>query len=47
MIHGDADTFVPCWMCDEIYRSCASPKQKLIIKGASHAEAYYKKYRCI
>lgn len=42
MIHGDADTFVPCWMCDEIYRSCASPKQKLIIKGASHAEAYYK-----
>ncbi|MCH1983085.1 alpha/beta hydrolase [Ruminococcus sp. OA3] len=42
MIHGDADTFVPCWMCDEIYRSCASSKRKLIIKGASHAEAYYK-----
>lgn len=41
-IHGDADTFVPSWMCDKIYQSCASKKQKLIIKGASHAEAYYK-----
>lgn len=42
MIHGDADTFVPCSMCEEIYENCASPKKKLIIKGASHAESYYK-----
>lgn len=41
-IHGDADTFVPCSMCDEIYENCASPKKKLIVKGASHAESYYK-----
>lgn len=41
-IHGDADTFVPWKMCDELYENCASKKQKLIIKGASHAEAYYK-----
>ncbi len=41
-IHGDADTFVPCSMCDEIYENCASPKKKLIIKGAAHAESYYK-----
>ncbi len=41
-IHGDADTFVPCRMCDEIYENCASPKKKLIIKGAAHAESYYK-----
>ncbi|MCD8365725.1 MAG: alpha/beta hydrolase [Clostridiales bacterium] len=41
-IHGDADTFVPCSMCDEIYENCASPKTKLIIKGAAHAESYYK-----
>lgn len=41
-IHGDADTFVPCSMCDEIYENCASPKMKLIVKGASHAESYYK-----
>lgn len=41
-IHGDADFFVPCSMCDEIYENCASPKKKLIVKGASHAESYYK-----
>ena len=41
-IHGDADTFVPCSMCEEIYENCASPKQKLIVKGAAHAESYYK-----
>ncbi len=42
MIHGDADTFVPVSMCDEIYENIASPKQKLIIEGAAHAESYYK-----
>lgn len=42
LIHGDADFFVPCSMCDEIYENCASPKKKLIVKGASHAESYYK-----
>lgn len=41
-IHGDADTFVPCSMCDEIYENCAAPKKKVIIKGAAHAESYYK-----
>ncbi|MDE6312955.1 MAG: alpha/beta hydrolase [Lachnospiraceae bacterium] len=42
MIHGDADTFVPSSMCDEIYENCASQKKKVIIKGAAHAESYYK-----
>lgn len=41
-IHGSADTFLPCSMCDEIYENCASPKKKLIIEGASHAVSYYK-----
>ena len=41
-IHGSNDTFVPCKMCDEIYDCCASPKKKLIIEGAAHAESYYK-----
>lgn len=41
-IHGDQDVFVPCWMCDEIYQNCASPKTKLIVKGAGHGESYYK-----
>lgn len=42
LIHGDADTFVPCRMCDEIEENCASETTKLIIKGAAHAESYYK-----
>ena len=42
MIHGDADTFVPVWMCEKIYENCASKKTKLIVKGAAHAESYYK-----
>lgn len=42
LIHGDKDTFVPCEMCGQIYENCASPKQKLIVKGAGHAESYFK-----
>ncbi|MCI7740494.1 MAG: alpha/beta hydrolase [Lachnospiraceae bacterium] len=43
LIHGDSDTFVPCWMCDEIYENCAAPvKKKMIVKGAGHAESYFK-----
>ena len=42
LIHGSADSFVPCSMCEEIYENCASPKKKLIIEGAAHAESYYK-----
>lgn len=41
-IHGDADTFVPCEMCEEIYKNCASLKTKLIVRGAGHCESYYK-----
>lgn len=41
-IHGDADTFVPCRMCREIYDACASEKEILIIKGAGHCESFYK-----
>ena len=42
LIHGSNDTFVPFQMCNEIYDWCASPKKKLIIDGAAHAESYYK-----
>ena len=41
-IHGDGDTFVPCSMVYELYDACVSPKELLVIPGASHAEAYYK-----
>ena len=42
LIHGSRDTFVPCSMCEEIYRNYAGPKRKLIVSGAGHAESYYK-----
>lgn len=42
LIHGEADHFVPCRMCEEIYDNCASEKMKLIVSGAAHAESYYK-----
>ena len=41
-IHGSEDVFVPCWMTEEIYKNCASPKTKLIVGGAGHGESYYK-----
>ncbi len=41
-IHGSNDKFVPCKMCHELYDYCASPKRKLIVEGAAHAESYYK-----
>lgn len=41
-IHGDADTFVPYRMCEKLYRSCAANKWMLTVKGAAHAESYYK-----
>ena len=42
LIHGDADTFVPCRMCEEIYAACPAPKEKLIVHGAGHCESFYK-----
>lgn len=41
-IHGSKDTFVPVRMCQEIYDCCVSPKKKLIVEDAAHAESYFK-----
>lgn len=41
-IHGSADTFVPCRMCEKLYENCSAKKWMLIIEGAAHAESYYK-----
>lgn len=40
-IHGDCDTFVPCYMCDELYEACTSPKRKLIVKDAAHGVSFF------
>lgn len=37
IIHGESDSFVPCYMSHEIYDACASPKQLLTVAGADHA----------
>lgn len=38
-IHGDKDKFVPFNMLDKLYDTANCKKEKLIIKGAGHAEA--------
>lgn len=47
-IHGDADKFVPFSMLEENYQATKGPKEKYVVKGAAHAEAFSKnpeKYR--
>ena len=41
-IHGDADTFVPFSMMDELYEACRSPKDRFIVHGAGHGTSYDK-----
>lgn len=41
-IHGDSDRFVPTDMVHELYEAAACEKKLLIIKGAAHANAFWK-----
>lgn len=38
-IHGECDDFVPVSMVDELYEAAHCPKEKLIVKGAGHANS--------
>lgn len=38
-IHGDLDRFVPFEMLEKVYQAASCEKEKLVIKGATHAEA--------
>ena len=38
-IHGDKDDFVPYYMMDKLYNATSSEKEKLTIKGATHAKS--------
>lgn len=40
IIHGGADGFVPCYMAEEIYKTCRSEKKLLIVPGAGHGMSY-------
>lgn len=39
-IHGDADAFVATYMVNELYDATHSYKEKWIVKGAEHGQAY-------
>ena len=41
-IHGDADDFVPEYMCEQLYEAANCKKEKLIIEGAGHTDSKYK-----
>ncbi|GAK47291.1 hydrolase [Secundilactobacillus oryzae JCM 18671] len=41
-IHGANDTYVPAEMAYENYQATKAPKQLWIVKGASHAESFWK-----
>lgn len=40
LIHGDADSFVPCRMTRQAYAACAGQKDLLIVEGAEHGLSY-------
>lgn len=40
-IHGDADDFVPEYMCEELFKAANCKKEKLIIKHAGHIESKF------
>ena len=40
-VHGETDTFVPCYMVDTLYDACTSKiKHKLIVKNAPHGVSF-------
>lgn len=40
-IHGEKDTYVPTEMVEENYAATAGPKEKWIVKDATHAESFW------
>ena len=40
LLHGEADTFVPCDMSRDIYEACASDKELETFPGATHGMCY-------
>ena len=42
LIHGEADSFVPCEMSRELAAACASPVRLEIFPGADHGVSYFR-----
>lgn len=40
--HGEADSFVPCSMVNELYNACRTEKKLVIVEGAGHVESCYR-----
>ncbi|MBQ2881285.1 MAG: alpha/beta hydrolase, partial [Clostridia bacterium] len=40
LAHGADDRFVPAYMGKQIYEACNSPKELMIVPGATHGFAY-------
>lgn len=40
MVHGTADTFVPCEMSQRGYAACTGQKQLLLVEGAEHGVSF-------
>ncbi len=39
-LHGEADSFVPCYMSRQNYEACTAPKELITVKGADHGKSY-------
>lgn len=39
-IHGECDTFVPCYMSTNLYNACTNKKHLVIVKNAEHGVSY-------
>ena len=40
-IHGNCDSFVPFEMQEKLYDACKAEKEKVVIEGATHAQAAF------
>ena len=38
--HGEADSFVPCYMSQKMYNVCRSPKKLVTVPNAEHGLVY-------
>ena len=38
--HGEADSFVPCYMSKQIYDACSSSKRLVTVPNAEHGLVY-------
>ncbi|MBE6943965.1 MAG: alpha/beta hydrolase [Ruminococcaceae bacterium] len=40
LIHGKGDDFVPCYMTEQAYKACTSPKEMYLVEEAGHGISY-------